>query len=118
MDKFLIDLIYFGACFAIIFLVYIIFINRRRREYTEGKKQLEISYLVRRFDLDMRVTKYKTVKMLVALLNSFIISFTFTVVMNIEKYVWKMLVGFVILFVLTYSLYEIVGKILKKKEER
>ena len=88
-----------------------------RKEYKEGKQQVEINYLISRFKLDMRVTKYKTVKFLVALLNSFIISVTFTIIINLKfKYVYKLMIAFVIMFILIYSLYEIVGRALKRKE--
>lgn len=119
MDFLITNLIYFGVAFISVFLIYIIFINRKRKEYVEGKNQLEINYIIKKFGLDMRKTNYKTVKWLVTFINSFIISFTFVILINVNtNYILKLLIGFVILFVLIYSIYEIVGKILKKKEDK
>lgn len=53
-----------------------------------------------------------------SLTNSFIISFSSVVVFNVDKWIWKILSGFVLLVILIYSLYEIEGKILKRIEDR
>ena len=117
MNVYVQSLIYFGVCFIVVFLLYLLINMKFRKEYKEGKQQVEINYLISRFKLDMRVTKYKTVKFLVALLNSFIISVTFTIIINLKfKYVYKLMIAFVIMFILIYSLYEIVGRALKRKE--
>ena len=119
MEFLITNLIYFGIAFILVLLIYILFINRKRKEYVEGKNQLEINYIINRFKLDMRKTKYKDIKWAVTFINAFIISFTFTVLINIEiSYILKLLIGFVILFALIYSIYEIVGRTLKKKEEK
>lgn len=119
MELLISSLIYFGVSFAVMFLVYILIIYRRKKEYTDGKKQIEINYLVKKFNLDMRKTKYSTLKLVVSLLNSFIIAFVFTVLINLDvKYIWKLLIAFLILMVLIYSLYEIVGRILSKAENK
>lgn len=112
------SLIYFGICFIVILLIYLLFINRKfRKEYKEGKQQVEINYLINKFKLDIRVTKYKTIKLIVAFLNSFIIAFAFTIIINLKfKYAYKLMIAFVIMFILIYSLYEITGRILKRKE--
>ena len=117
MNVYIKSLIYFGVCFIVVFLLYL-FINKKfRKEYKEGKQQVEIYYLISRFKLDMRVTKYKTIKLIVAFLNSFIIAFTFTLIINLKyKYAFKLMIAFVVMFILIYSLYEIAGRMLKKKE--
>ena len=111
------SLIYFGVCFIVVFLLYLIINKKFRKEYKEGREQVEINYLVNRFNLDMRITKYKTIKLVVALLNSFIIAFTFTLIINLKyKYAFKLMIAFVIMFIMIYSLYEIVGRMLKRRE--
>lgn len=112
------SLIYFGICFITVLLIYLLFINKKfRKEYKEGKQQVEINYLINKFKLDMRVTKYKTIKLIVAFLNSFIIAFTFTIIINLKfKYAYKLMFAFAIMFIMIYSLYEITGRILKRKE--
>ena len=113
------SLISFGICFVVVLLIYVLFINRKRKEYIEGKGQVDIYYLVKKYRLDMRKTKYNTVKLIVAFINSFIISFTFALIVNLKyKYVLKLLIAFIVMFILIYSLYEIVGRILKRRENK
>ena len=50
----LLNLIYFITTYIIVFLIYVIFINRKRKTYIEGKKEMEMSYLINKFNLDMR----------------------------------------------------------------
>ena len=117
MDIVVKSLISFGICFVVILLIYLIINITVRKEYKEGKQQVEINYLINKFKLDMRVTKYKTIKLIVAFLNSFIIAFTFTIIINLKfKYAYKLMIAFVIMFIMIYSLYEITGRILKRKE--
>ncbi len=110
------NLIYFIASYIIFLLIYIFIINRKRKDYNNGKKQTEISYIINKFKLDMRKTKYNTLKWAITLINPLIISITFVIVINIESFTFGLLVGFVIMLMLVYACYEILGRILKKKE--
>jgi len=113
------SLISFSICFTLVLLVYLLFINKKRKDYNVGKNSIEINYLVNKFKLDIRKTKYKTLKLLSSFINSFIIAFTFALIINLKyKYILKLLIAFVIMFVLIYSLYEIAGRILKRRENK
>lgn len=119
MNIIILNLIYFTASFLIIFLIYILFVNRKRKKLDDGKKQLDINYMVIKFKLEVSEKMYKKLKIIVSLLNSFIIAFVFMVVINLKvRYIFKLLIAFVILMALTYSLYEIVGRILKKEQTK
>ena len=48
----------------------------------------------------------------------FILSFTSALVLNIENYIWKVVISFIVIFVLIYALYEIAGRYLKNKEDK
>lgn len=118
MKSIITSLIYFFSSFTFIYMIHVIFINRKRKQYSKGKGQPEINYIVKKFALDFEKTSYKTVKNWVSLINSFIMAFTFTIIINIEmRYVFKLLVSFVVLMILIYSLYEILGRVLKNKEK-
>lgn len=108
------NLIYFGAAFLIVFLIYVLFINKRIRK--NKINTLELNYLIRRFNLDIKKVNHKKIMWMVTFTNSFIISFTSVVTFNIESFLWRVLVGFVLLMILIYSIYEIEGRILKWKE--
>ena len=112
------SIIFFLISFIVVFLIYIIFINKKRKEYKEGKKVTEINYLVKRFNLDLRKIKYKKIKWLVTIINSFIVALVSSIVIIIDSFLLQLLVGFILLILLTYSLYEITGRILKIKGEK
>lgn len=113
--KFLYD---FVLLFLIFYIVYRVFINKRKKEYSKLKKTDFVKVFVARYDLDIKKTKYKTILNTVALINSIIISFTSTLILNVENYFWKIAVSFIVVFVLVYSLYEVSGRILKNKEDK
>lgn len=110
------NLIYFAASYIIFLLIYIFIINRKRKDYNSGKKITEISYIINKFKLDMRKTKYNTIKWGITFINPLIISITFIIVINIKSFTFGLLVGFVVMLLLVYAMYEIFGRILKKKE--
>ena len=72
--------------------------------------------MVSKFKLDKKKLNYKSCILCISLINAFIISFVSTVISAIPtKIVWQLLVGFVLIFALIYSMYEIYGRILVKK---
>ncbi len=117
MKFFLINLIYFGAAFLIVFLIYVLFINKKLKK-SKKNTTLELNYLIKRFNLNPKREDYKKLIWIITIINSFIISFTSVVTFNIESIIWRLLVGFVLLITLIYSIYEIVGRILKRKESK
>lgn len=119
MEKELIlNITMFFISYIVFLLIYILIVNRKRKVYKEGKKQAEISYIINKFNLDMRITKYNTLKWILTFINPLIISITYIIVTNVESIVLGSLLGFLIMILLVYSSYEIIGRLLKRKEER
>jgi len=119
MNKFIIlNAIYFLSSYIIMFLIYLLIINRKRKDYNESKKQMEISYLVNKFNLDMRKVKFNKIKWILTFINPLIISIIFIIVINIDSLIIAGIVGFFTTIILTYSLYEIIGRSLKRKENK
>ncbi len=81
------------------------------------KKTDEIRYFILRFDLDMRKTKYKSLLKALTLMNSFILAFTTTIVIYIDSVIWSVLISFMVIMIMLYAVYEIVGKYFKRKED-
>ena len=77
----------------------------------EIKKDRDVGFIERQ-----RKTDYNTMKWYINFINPLIISTTFVVISNIKSFTMSLLVGFIVMLVLIYSLYEIIGRILKKKE--
>ena len=77
---------------------------------------MELNYLISKFKLDKNKILYKPVCLYCSLFNGFIISLTVTIISNIKlKMMWQLLIGFVLLFGLIYSVYELYGRHLVKK---
>ena len=107
--------IFYLVVYLIVFLVtYIIDLIKIKKK--KQKKIGEIQYLTSKFKLDSNKINYKRVSLVIALLNSFIIS-TVTLVISLvnTNMTLQLVIGFVLLFALIYSVYEIYGRILIKK---
>ena len=111
--KFLYDFI---LIYLIALIVYLVFVNKRRKDYLNLKDGSYVKLFIARYNLDMRKTKYEKVLKIVAYINSFIIAFASTLILYIDSFLWKIVVCFVVVFTLIYALYEIAGRHLKNKE--
>ena len=90
--------------------------NTKKKKIELNKEFGEINYLTAKFKLDKNKLNYKSCILWISLINAFIIAFVSTVISAIPaKIIWQLLVGFVLIFALIYSLYEIYGRILVKK---
>jgi hypothetical protein len=115
MDIYLEQFFWFALFFIIIFVVYF-FMLRHKLKRKKEKSIGEISYLIRKFKLDVRKIDYWKMIIPISLINAFIISFVATVIMIFPvDMLWQLLIGFVFLFFLIYAIYEIYGRHLEKK---
>lgn len=113
----ILNIIYdFFLLYLLIFIIYIVFINKRKKSYAKLKKNDEIVLFVNRYNIDVEKVGFKRVKMSLAIINSFIIAFSSSLIIHIDNLLLKIGVGFVVIMVMIYSLYEIVGKKLSKME--
>ena len=117
MNIFLQCLIDFVGIYLIVFIIYKVFINKKRKDYEKLKKSSEVRIIIDRYNLNMKKIKYKNLLNNISFINSFIISFTTVVVMNIKSTLWAIVFGFLSITLLTYSLYEIMGNYYKKRKE-
>lgn len=106
----------FLLIFALVYIIYSVFFNKKRKDYKDLKKNDEIKFFIRKYDLDMRKTKYKSLLRTLTFINSFIISLETTIVLYIENYIVKIIVCFISSIILLYALYTITGNYYKKKE--
>ena len=80
----------------------------------------QVQYFVHKYKLSKDKIQYKKFFRMIAFINSIIISFVSSLVMYMDI-VWKanyfieLLVGFILLLMLIYALYEIYGRQLNKK---
>lgn len=107
----------FLLIFIIILIVYFVFFNKRRKEYSQLQDNDIIKNFIVRYNLDMRKTNYKSVLYAISIINSFIMAVGAIIVLKVKGMVWNILIAFVVIVILIYSLYEITGRYFKKKED-
>lgn len=108
----------FVLLYLLVLIVYLVFVNKRRKDYTKLKDGSYVKSFIARYNLDMKKTDYNEVLKIFAYVNSFILAFTSALVLCIDKFVWKIVISFIVVFVLVYALYEIAGRYLKNKEDK
>ncbi len=110
------NLIFMGIIFIVIFIIFIIkYLIQKKKGTVLDSRELEL--LKRWFSLTNKDFKNDKIIILLAIVNSFIISFTATVINLFKlKYAWKFLIALLIMMTLIYLFYGIIGKILYKKE--
>ena len=124
-------LISFGIVFIVIFLVHLLFITRpailkitNKKETKKGRRPKriktlgQIDYLCKKFKLDKDKLNYKELMIMIPLIDSFIITLVTLIIDLIPlPFIINLVIGFVLLTGLIYSMYEIYGKHLLKKEK-
>ena len=121
-----INLIWSLILFIVVFLVNYLWVfkrgyeNIKKQKKKKKNKKLEdfigLSYLVPKFKLDINKMNLNYVFLTVSLIDAFIISLVFLVLALIPWNIgFSMLLGFVLLFGLIYSLYELLGRSFVKK---
>ena len=116
MDKMFSFLLDFIIIFTVVYLLYVLFFNKKRRNYKTLKKNDEVKLFIDRYNLDMKKIEYKKVLQVVTIINTFILSFTTVLIVRIKGFMISLLIGFVVIMILIYSLYEIAGIYCKNKE--
>ncbi len=112
--KFLYD---FVLLFFLALIIYFVFINKRRKDYLTLKDTSVIKSYIARYNIDVRKTKYEIILKTLSVINSFILSFSTTLMLHLKIGYWKYVVVFLVIMALIYSLYEISGRYFKKKED-
>jgi hypothetical protein len=92
---------------------YIFLLNGKKKKNIIDN--FEYRLLLKKFNLNL---SEKKLKWIISINNSIIITFTSVVMFNIKNWIFGLMISFILLIALTYSLYEITGRILKMKENK
>lgn len=110
------DLLIFIICFCIIYFIYLCTVVLRDSKidiYISGK---QIQFFVKKYGLTFKTIKPKRFINMLSLVNSFIMAFTITIIVAIDNIILKFLLAFVILLLLIFISYSLIGLYIKKKE--
>ena len=113
------SLLLFIISYSVLFLIYLIFfyiIGLKRKNIL---KSIQVEFLRIRFKLEDKDFKPKRIGLIICLVDPLIISLT-GVIVTLPKwhYSIEIMLGFVLLLILIYSFYEIIGRILVRKVEK
>ena len=122
----------FLVIYVAIFIIHYFLLNKtavdeilgKKKKSKKGKKKEprkigEVEYLVYKFKLDRNSLNYNSLKIILPLLNSFIITFvTFVIELIPLGTIFKLLIGFALLTALIYAIYEIYGRHLLNIERK
>ena len=126
------NIYFFLIVFIILFIaIYIIYCNNLNKilknKSKRNKKEyeiMEVNYLTVRKNIDKSKLLNKKHMIIIATLDSIIIATVSTVINFVNLHIlWQLSIGFVLLFLLIYAIYDIYGNILiskgyEKKEEK
>ena len=133
MNEIVYNLIFFIVVFLIVYIFCYYIAGRikvpkeKNKDETtskskKGKKEKTFKYtnegklMIIRYNLDEKKVDYQELLRWTSFCNAFVISLTSTIICSIPlKMYYQLAIGFVILFGLIYSIFEIVGRHLNKK---
>ena len=109
-------LLEFVIVYVIVFLLnYLIFV-RKKTTYNPNRVPVEFYYLVSLYKLNQKKINYKRFVYASALINTFIIVTTYMIVYRLlNKWVWQLLVGIVIILLLIIICYGLLGRYYQKR---
>lgn len=109
------EILLFIIVFTVIYFVYYFIFDEKikKEKYT---KISELVILCKKFNLDKKKMDYRKTLNGVAIINAFIIAFTLAIINLIPlRMEFRLLIAFVIIMVLIFTLYFAYGKYLNKK---
>ena len=112
-------LLEFIIAFAVVFILnYLIFV-RKKTTYNKNKVPVEFYYLISIYKLNQNEINYKHFIYISALINTFIIVVTYLIIYHLlNKWIWQLLLGIVIIALLIIICYGILGRYYQKRGKK
>lgn len=114
MESLVVFIVSFVFVFVTYFILYLI-------KYKKGtiKEAKEVKLLCYKYKVKIKNMNFKRLWVIFAFLNAFIISMSGTICTSLKiGYVWQVLTGFGLLFIMIFLVYGALGKILIRKEKK
>ena len=112
------EFVLFLITFLFVLLIYEIFIVRRTKKKKKKKEEyepVEVSYLVKKYKLDLKKVNYNRLLQVISFTSSLDIALIVSIILFIKNFILEILIGFICtLFIILVS-YHIVYLIYKKK---
>ena len=115
-EDIMMNLLIFLVGFLIIFVIIYVLYTRKLKSKKQQKDITEIRYLITKFHLEEAKLPKRKMILWISIQNAFIISFVWTFITMLDiSFMWQILIAFVMVFALIYSIYELYGRHLVKK---
>lgn len=119
MSKITQVLIEAGIVFVLVFLLNYFLFVRKNKKLKEKEMPLELIYLSAIYGIDPQKINFRRFQYTYSLLNSFIITTTYMLVVYLVKYMLlKVIIGIVLLILLIIICYGLLGRYYLYKEEK
>ncbi len=109
---------YLGV-FIIVFLLNYFFFIRKKKTYNKNEVPVELAYLVNLYKINIKKINYRNFVWIYSMTNTFIITTIYIIVANlIDKFIFQLIVGLVLLILMIVICYGIIGRIYEKRGEK
>jgi len=109
------EILLFFLSFIFIYLFYQFFFVAPHRKNKSKKELIEIRYLMNRYSIDMDKISYLQLLQLCAIVSSIDIAIVVSIIALIHNFWLKLLIGFLLIFILIITSYHFVYLFYKRK---
>ncbi len=115
MSKVIQELILFLLSFIFVFLLYQLIIVRRAKSKKKKKEPFEVTYLVGKYNLDLKKVNYNKLLRIISLVSSLDIALVVTLILLFDNFLVEIIVGFIATLVTIITSYHLVYLGYKRK---
>ena len=109
----------YAIVFLTLFVVHYIFFIRKNKNYDKNKVPLELIYLVKLYNLNIKKINYKSFLWIYSLFNTFIMTTVYILITYLlEKLILQIIIGVILLILFIIICYGLLGRYYMKKEGR
>lgn len=110
-------LVEYVIVFVVLFILHYFLFVRKNKKYDKNKVPLELLYLVRLYNLNIKKINYKNFVWIYSLINTFIIATVYIIISYLlEKLILQIIIGIVLLILFIIICYGLLGRYYMKKE--
>lgn len=110
------EVFYAIVSFFLIYFLYLILIVSRKKSLKNFEKSTEVSFLLKKYHLNLKKIKMRNLAHIIALANSFVVASTIFIVSIVENLVLKIIVAMGVMVPLIFVSYYFIGIHYQKKE--
>lgn len=112
-------LLEYVIAYILVFVLYFFIFVRKKTKYNKDKVPVEFYYLISLYKLKQKDINYKNFIYASAFINTFIIVTTYIIITRLlDKLVWQILVGVVIIVLLIVICYGLLGRYYQKRGKK